>query len=134
MMAAMQTLSRYPLFFGELGEDVDLFLADFWMVLHINRIHDVGEGLGMFSVVLHKDAHMWFWSLPIVTQGNLYMVIEAFQTQYGQALKSQKLWKDINLLKQRGIDHYLSYIDESSQSYGLCGYKVYKTLGMGLSF
>lgn len=107
-----RTLSGYPLFFGEPGEDADLFLADFRMALHINHIHDVGERLGMFRVVLRKDADVWFRSLPIGTQGDLDAIFEAFQTQYGQAPNTQKLWKDITLLKQRGIDDYLSYRQE----------------------
>ena len=39
-------------------------------------------------------------------------MIGAFQTQFRQAPNTQKLWKDITLLKQRGLDDYPYYRQE----------------------
>ena len=58
-----RTLAGYPLFYGEPGEDADLFVADFKMALRINHIRDPVESLGLFEVTLRKSANTWFTAL-----------------------------------------------------------------------
>ena len=111
-MAVNRQMSGYPLFFGEPGEDPDLFLAEFWMALHINHIFMDDERLGMFQVVLRQDADTWFQGLSEQVRAEFPRVVEAFQDRFGQPLNTQKLWRDIMLLKQKCLSDYYEYRQE----------------------
>ena len=118
-MAVNRQMSGYPLFFGEPGEDPDLFLAVFWMALHINRIFTDDERLGMFQVVLRRDADTWFQGLAAQVRTDFPRVVEAFQAQFGQPLNTQKLWRDITLLKQKCLSDYYEYRQEFTRLWTL---------------
>ncbi|MCO5591203.1 hypothetical protein L7F22_045184 [Adiantum nelumboides] len=104
-----RTLAGYPLFYGEPGEDADLFVADFKMALRINHIRDPVESLGLFEVTLRKSANTWFTALTPPLNQDFEQVLIAFHAQFGQAQNPQKLWKEILLIRQRTLDDYLTY-------------------------
>ncbi|MCO5574822.1 hypothetical protein L7F22_028615 [Adiantum nelumboides] len=104
-----RTLIGYPLFYGEPGEDADLFVDDFKMALHINHIRDPVESLGLFEVTLRKSANTWFTALTPPLNQDFEQVLIAFCAQFGQAQNPQKLWKEILLIRQRTLDDYLTY-------------------------
>ncbi|MCO5568873.1 hypothetical protein L7F22_022575 [Adiantum nelumboides] len=104
-----RTLAGYPLFYGEPGEDADLFVADFKMALRINHIRDPVESMGLFEVTLRKSANTWFTALTPPLNQDFEQVLIAFRAQFGQAQNPQKLWKKILLLRQRTLDDYLTY-------------------------
>ncbi|MCO5563101.1 hypothetical protein L7F22_016737 [Adiantum nelumboides] len=104
-----RTLAGYPLFYGEPGEDADLFVAGFKMALRINHIRDPVESLGLFEVTLRKSANTWFTALTPPLNQDFEQVLIAFRTQFGQAQNPQKLWKEILLIRQRTLDDYLTY-------------------------
>ncbi|MCO5607870.1 hypothetical protein L7F22_062072 [Adiantum nelumboides] len=104
-----RTLAGYPLFYGEPGEDADLFVADFKMALRINHIRDPVESLGLFEVTLRKSANTWFTALTPPLNQDFEQVLIAFRAQFGQAQNPQKLWKEILLIRQRNLDDYLTY-------------------------
>ncbi|MCO5570256.1 hypothetical protein L7F22_023975 [Adiantum nelumboides] len=104
-----RTLAGYPLFYGEPGEDGDLFVADFKMALCINHIRDPVESLGLFEVTLRKSANTWFTALTPPLNQDFEQVLIAFRAQSGQAQNPQKLWKEILLIRQRTLDDYLTY-------------------------
>ncbi|MCO5566449.1 hypothetical protein L7F22_020126 [Adiantum nelumboides] len=103
------TLAGYPLFYGEPGEDADLFVADFKMALRINHIRDPVESLGLFEVTLRKSANTWFTALTPPLNQDFEQVLIAFRAQFGQAQNPQKLWKEILFIRQRTLDDYLTY-------------------------
>ena len=63
-------MSGDTLFFGDPSEDAELFLANFYMALHIKRVLEDQDQLEMFKSMLWKDAKTWFKSLPIEVKGN----------------------------------------------------------------
>ncbi|MCO5584498.1 hypothetical protein L7F22_038426 [Adiantum nelumboides] len=104
-----RTLAGYPLFYGEPGEDADLFVADFKMALRINHIRDPVESLSLFEVTLCKSANTWFTALTPPLNQDFEQVLIAFRSQFGQAQNPQKLWKEILLIRQRTLDDYWTY-------------------------
>ncbi|MCO5587328.1 hypothetical protein L7F22_041277 [Adiantum nelumboides] len=104
-----RTLAGYSLFYGEPGEDADLFVANFKMALRINHIRDPVESLGLFEVTLRKSANTWFTALTPPLNQDFEQVLIAFRAHFGQAQNPQKLWKEILLIRQRTLDDYLTY-------------------------
>ncbi|WP_129259409.1 hypothetical protein [Enterobacter cloacae complex sp. GF14B] len=105
-------MSGYPLFFGEPGEDAELFLANFKMSCRIKRIVTDQERVEMFEVVLRKDASTWFDSLPEEVKGNYTEVLNRFKRYFFDPQNTQKLWQDIVSHKQKDLDDYYLYKQE----------------------
>ena len=105
-------MSGYPLFFGEPGEDAELFLSNFRMALHIKGVVGDQECLDMFELVLRRDASTWFQSLPAPARVDYRGVIQLFRDNYFTPLNTQKLWQEIVAHRQKNLEDYLSYKQE----------------------
>ena len=111
-MDTTRQMSGYPLFFGEPGEDAELFLANFRMALHIKKVVGDHDCLGMFEVVLRKDASTWFLSLPEEVREDYKEVQRHFKQYFFKPKNTQKLWQDIVSHKQKDLDDYYTYKQE----------------------
>lgn len=111
-MDTTRQMSGYPLFFGEPGEDAELFLSNFRMALHIKGVVGDQECLDMFELVLRRDASTWFQSLPAPARVDYRGVIQLFRDNYFTPLNTQKLWQEIVAHRQKNLEDYLSYKQE----------------------
>ena len=81
-MDTTRQMSGYPLFFGEPGEDAELFLANFKMACRIKNVVGDEACLEMFEVVLRKDASTWFDSLSQEVKGSYKEVVDHFKRHF----------------------------------------------------
>ena len=102
-------MSGYPLFFGERGEDAELFLANFRMACRIKKVVSDEDCLDMFEVVLRKDASTWFGSLSENVKGNFSEVLRNFKGYFFNPENTQKMWQDIVSHRQKDQDDCYFY-------------------------
>ena len=111
-MDTTRQMSGYPLYFGEPGEDAELFLENIRMACRIKRVVGDEECLDMFEVVLRKDASTWFASLSEEVRRSYEGVTDQFKRYYFNPQSNQKLWQDIVSHKQKDLDDYYTYKQE----------------------
>ncbi|RYA37702.1 hypothetical protein, partial [Enterobacter cloacae complex sp. GF14B] len=108
-----------PIFFGNLEEDVDDFLANFRMVCRILGKRDDIEKGDFLLLCLRGNAEQWFWSISSQIEDGYTQISKALKTRFSKFPTTEKAWASLERLQQHGEDYY-AYDDIFSRQWGGC--------------
>ncbi|MCO5558236.1 hypothetical protein L7F22_011815 [Adiantum nelumboides] len=99
----------FPNFHGRRGGNASNFLDDLEMAFFVFGREDEEIKLRAFSLVLCKEAKVWFQDLDVDKQGNWEALRRAFLLRYSIDNNPKEIYRKLSKLQQASPDSYSEY-------------------------